>query len=291
MRCPLPDGGSLWYEDREGIGVPVLFHHGYTASRYNWLHVADDLHNKGHRTILIECRGAGESDHVAGGYNIPQYADDVVTLLDHLGIAKVTFCGHSMGGGVGMIMGTRHMDRLDKLVLMASIPSGGVSTHNPGDTLTEAGIPEFVQVKHLLELDHRWENTEWTRDDFYTRRALEKVALSEKHHFDSSQSMREHSVDMQDIRTPTLVVAGAADVLLKANLRDFMQLPHATLCVLPRVGHEVAVQAPAAVAAAIGDFLEHGCVDLKTALTKSKAKLDEIAAKKKLPRLDIASKL
>ena len=103
--------------------------------------------------------------------------------------------------------------------------------------------------------------------------------------------MREHRVVMRDIRVPTLVIAGAADVLLKANLLDFMELPDATLCVLPRVGHETAVQAPADVAAAIEGFLMHGVVNLRTAMAKSASALKDIAARGQVAQVDIASKL
>jgi pimeloyl-ACP methyl ester carboxylesterase len=56
------------------------------------------------------------------------------------------------------------------------------------------------------------------------------------------------------------MIAGAVDSLLPANLADFQRLPNATLEVLSRAGHEVAVHEPDRVAETIADFMTHGPV-------------------------------
>jgi pimeloyl-ACP methyl ester carboxylesterase len=66
------------------------------------------------------------------------------------------------------------------------------------------------------------------------------------------------------VQTPTLVVAGAADPVLSSNLADFARLPNATLHVFSRVGHQVTVDVPDALAEVIADFMEHGVVNAAT---------------------------
>jgi len=66
--------------------------------------------------------------------------------------------------------------------------------------------------------------------------------------------------EMAAITVPTLMVAGAADSFLQANLLDFLQLPNATLHVFSRVSHSIPREAPAELAEAIADFWEHGVV-------------------------------
>ena len=124
------NGARLWYDDAGGGGQPLLLHHGYTASRVNWEPVAARLRHR-FRVILMECRGTGESEHTADGYTFPQYAADVVGLLDHLDLERVTFAGHSMGGGIGLWLGLEHADRLDRLILMASVPADGTRHRDP----------------------------------------------------------------------------------------------------------------------------------------------------------------
>ena len=80
------NGAPLWYEVR-GSGEPLLLHHGYTASRVNWMPIAERLADR-YQIILMECRGTGDSEHTDAGYSLEQYARDVVGMLDHLGLAK-----------------------------------------------------------------------------------------------------------------------------------------------------------------------------------------------------------
>ncbi len=224
--------------------------------------VADRLRGR-YRVILMECRGTGESEHTADGYNIPQYAADVVGMLDHLGLQRVSYAGHSMGGGIGMWLGLEHAERLDRLVLMAAVPADGVPEIPQAfrdEALrqrTEGDREAMLRQYRAQRIRPEVETEAWFND-----RIDHVLGVSDGHYVQSMESMQSLSVGdrLGDLSTPTLVIAGAADGLLHANLRDFTRMPNATLHVLSRVGHEVAVQAPDAVAAAIDDFMQHGVV-------------------------------
>lgn len=69
------------------------------------------------RVLRYDTRGHGQSDTPPGPYTIERLADDVVALLDALGIERAHFCGLSMGGQIGIVLGARHSDRLIQLVL------------------------------------------------------------------------------------------------------------------------------------------------------------------------------
>ena len=75
------NGARLWYEVC-GTGAPILFHHGYTASRVNWMPVVERLEGR-YQCILMECRGTGESEYTTDGYSLEQYAADVIGVMDH----------------------------------------------------------------------------------------------------------------------------------------------------------------------------------------------------------------
>ncbi len=90
-------------------------------------------------------------------------------------------------------------------------------------------------------------------------------------HFDGSwQSL----VDFQpgdaiaEIQTPPLMLAGAADGLLQANLKDFQRLPNATLHVFSRVGHGIPTDVPDEFAEVLGDFFANGVVTAQTQIAK-----------------------
>ena len=120
------NGVELWYEDSGGPGEVILFHHGYTGSHDSWPPIVEQLRDE-FRCVMMDARGAGDSSHPDDGYTIEQYAADVIGLADALGIDRFTYVGHSMGGGVGMWLGLEHADRLDRLVLVTPVGSGGIA--------------------------------------------------------------------------------------------------------------------------------------------------------------------
>jgi 3-oxoadipate enol-lactonase len=69
------------------------------------------------RVLRYDHRGHGGSGVAAGPYRIDDLADDVLELLDALGLARVSYCGVSMGGMVGMWLAGHAPERIERLVL------------------------------------------------------------------------------------------------------------------------------------------------------------------------------
>jgi 3-oxoadipate enol-lactonase len=69
------------------------------------------------RVLRYDHRGHGGSPAPAGPYRIDDLADDVLELLDSLGLARVSYCGVSMGGMVGMWLAGHAPERIERLVL------------------------------------------------------------------------------------------------------------------------------------------------------------------------------
>jgi len=67
--------------------------------------------------LRYDQRGHGGSDAPAGAYSIDRLGRDAVELLDALGIARVHFCGLSLGGMTGQWLGVHAPERIDRLVL------------------------------------------------------------------------------------------------------------------------------------------------------------------------------
>jgi pimeloyl-ACP methyl ester carboxylesterase len=263
------NGANLWFEVR-GSGEPLLLHHGYTASRVNWMPVAERLEEH-YQVILMECRGTGQSEHTPDGYTLEQYAADVIGMLDHLEIDRVTFAGHSMGGGIGYLLALDHADRIERLILMAPIPAEGVGEITP--ELREQRLEErrrgdrdaILARYRLMRFREDAETEEWFED-----RAEHILSVSEGHFERGAESMQALNVvhRLGELTTPTLMIAGAVDSLLEPNLLDYLRLPNATLEVLSRAGHEVAVHEPDRVAAVIDSFMIHGPITAATLMAR-----------------------
>jgi len=262
------NGVNLFY-DEIGQGEAIIFHHGYTGAHDVWLdEISPRLQHK-YRCIVMDCRGAGDSEHPEDGYSIPQYARDVIDLADQLGLHKFTYVGHSMGGGIGYHLGIEYAQRLEKLVLVAPIPAGGIQADS---TLFEAAKAqrqsaharqEMIAQRMKVRLRATVASVELSVD-----RAL---SVSEGHYQDSWHSMQEFDVVemLPQLTTPTLIIAGAADGLCTANVNDWQKLPNATLHVFSRVGHGVPRDVPNEFAAVLDDFMEYGVVNARTQQAKS----------------------
>ncbi|MEO9254716.1 MAG: alpha/beta hydrolase [Tepidiformaceae bacterium] len=254
------NGARLWYEVR-GAGEPILLHHGYTASRVNWMPVAERLESR-YQVILMECRGTGESEHTADGYSLEQYAADVIGVADHLGLESFTYAGHSMGGGIGYVLALTYPKRIKRLILMAPVPADGI----PGDAPLPTQPTEHDRETLLARYTTMRFRPEVETDAWFEDRVRHVLSVSNGHYVGGAAAMRGLHVGdrLGELTMPALMIAGAADGLLPANLKDFARLPNATLEVFSRAGHEVAIHEPDGVAKAIDGFMKHGVVTAKT---------------------------
>lgn len=117
------DGLKLHYRvypaTAEETGPPVLCLHGLTRNLKDFEDLAPKLGALGRKVISATQRGRGGSDHDPQHerYNPAVYTQDMIGLLDHLGIDKAVFVGTSMGGLMTMIAATMAPQRIAKAVL------------------------------------------------------------------------------------------------------------------------------------------------------------------------------
>jgi 3-oxoadipate enol-lactonase len=164
------------------------------------------------RVLRHDARGHGRSDVTPGPYTIAQLGADVLALMDHLGIARAHFCGLSMGGMIGMWLGTHHAQRLDRLVLCNTAAKIGTpDTWNPRIAKVEAeGMASIVDI--VLD---RW----FTAG--FRQRAPEQVTIVRGMLLDTAPAGysancaavrdMDQRADIAAIAVPTLVIAGTHD--------------------------------------------------------------------------------
>lgn len=267
--CPLPDslhgGGRLYYEDRGGAAghdEPLLFVAGLGGIGRFWA-AQLDWFAKTHRVITFDHRGTGQSTHSAIRYSIDQMADDVLALLDRLGVARTHYVGHSTGGAIGQRLALRTPGRLGNLVLSATWPRAD------------------AYFRRLFELRRALLQTEGVRA--YTR--LGNLLLYPPYYFTANAALLDERAEqslaglapaailtsridailefdgwdaLPAISQRTLVVCALDDMItpayFSAQIAD--RLPHATLRLLPRGGHFCPASEPAEYNRAVQDFLQ-----------------------------------
>lgn len=142
------EGGALGVEVFEGTSEPTLAIHGISSQRklWLWLHeTAPDL-----TIVAPDLRGRAGSYDVKGASSMARHADDMVAVLDALGLDAVHVCGMSMGGFVAITLADRHRDRVKSLVLV----DGGFPMVTPPGLSREA-LPA-VFADRLGRLEHEW---------------------------------------------------------------------------------------------------------------------------------------
>jgi pimeloyl-ACP methyl ester carboxylesterase len=104
-------------EAGEGDDV-VLCLHGWPQHWYEYRHLLPRLAEAGYRAIAMDLRGFGWSDAPADGYEKENLADDVLAVLDELGLARVKLIGHDWGGWVGYLLGMKAPQRFEKYLAL-----------------------------------------------------------------------------------------------------------------------------------------------------------------------------
>ncbi len=105
------NGITMAYDD-EGSGLPLLLIHGFPLCRRMWDPPLRAVVSAGYRVITPDLRGFGESDSPDGPYSMGLFADDLIGLLDYLGIDRAVVGGMSMGGYVLFNLLERYPERV-----------------------------------------------------------------------------------------------------------------------------------------------------------------------------------
>lgn len=239
-----------------GEGEPLLLIMGFGASGAAWLPLLPLL--PGFKCIYFDNRGTGNSDRPAGGFTIPQMAEDAFGLLKALGIAKTKVFGVSMGGMIAQELTLRHPQSVEKVVLGCTTP-GGANAIRPSDALIEKLIESFdlVEAGNLdaaLDLimpllfpedfiaahpELRQFMTAGLKLGPPTPRATLEATRTGAMEFDAYERLPQ-------IKCPVLIVHGDKDVLTPPENAELIkhQIPQAELIMLPNAGHSFAAADP-----------------------------------------------
>ena len=248
--------------DDTGEGLPVGFLHGFPHDRTIWTSQRTSLSPQV-RCIAPDLRGFGHSSSY-GPFSMDQYADDVVALLDWLGIEAAVVCGLSMGGYITMAMWRRHPDRI-RAIVFSDTKAGADSDEmrvrrdafialvrrDGSRTLADA------QLEGMLGPESRAR-----RPDVVNALRVMMARQSVAGITGALQALRDRPDSRETLATitvPTLVVVGEDDTLTPIHEARAMAeaLPAAArvrIEIIAGAGHLPCVERPAAMTHALSDF-------------------------------------
>ena len=262
------NGAEVYYEDSgsdgDSYGEPIVFAHGLLWSGRMFDAQVAALHDR-YRCVTFDFRGQGRSAVTRGGYDMDALSRDTAVLIEGLGIAPCHFAGLSMGGFIGMRLAARRPALLRSLILLESAgdaePLENVRRYRqflfverllgPGAVASRV-MPVMFGSSFLGDPARATERTEWQRrlaanHRVGIRRAT--VGVIER------QGVED---ELGQIAIPTLVIEGEEDAAVPPERakRTAKLIPGAQLVMIPHAGHTSSVEEPAAVTAAIEEFLE-----------------------------------
>ena len=247
----MPHAAGLYWEGHGTAGAPpVILSPGLGGSASYWAPNLDAL-AEGHRVILYDHRGTGRSERtLQPNPTVDAMADDVLALMDGLGLARASLVGHAAGGVIGLALALRQPRRLDRLVVI-----NGWSQPDPHfarcmetrlNLLHGSGVAAFVRAQPIFLYPARWISEHSARLD-----AEEAGHIAQ---FQGAATVEARiaalgafNVDARlgEIRAPVLLVAAEDDMLVPASCSERLAqgLPNATLSVMTG-GHACNVTEP-----------------------------------------------
>jgi 3-oxoadipate enol-lactonase len=268
------NGVDLYWEER-GTGDPLLLVMGLAADSTAWMFQVPAFAEH-YRTITFDNRGVGRSAKPAGPYTIHQMADDAAGLLDVLGVDHAHVLGVSMGGMIAQELALRHPGRVRSLVLACTYPEPDADVERQrqfsvtalGGTITATGetkidlqaLNPMVFFQHLLP---RVFNQSYIDKELPQLLQLFGGALQYGFSMEAilgqvEAVMGHRATDrLHQIRVPTLVITGEADLLIPPHASDVIaqHVPGAKLVKVPGGSHGFNFETPEVFNRHVLDFL------------------------------------
>lgn len=257
---------SLAYDELGAHGFPIVLLHAGIADRRMWDGCMEPLAAR-HRVVRYDLRGFGESSMPPGAYS---HVSDLLGLLDALRVERAALVGVSMGGRIVIDFTLEHPERVAALVPVASAMSGYQDWSQEMED-GDAAIAQAIEAGDL-ETANELELRFWVDGPHRSPADVDPAVRATARELNAGVLGRageqergdETSVDppavtrLAEIRVPTLVVVGDADVqdLLVIAEQLSRLIPGARKAVMPDVAHLPPLERPELFAQLVLDFLE-----------------------------------
>lgn len=269
-------GLSLRVREWPTDGPPIVLAHGLASNSRIWDDVAGLLAER-HHVVALDQRGHGLSDRPTDGYTFDKVVGDLLGLVDALNLERPVLVGHSWGGNVVLAFGAAHPDRLRGLVLvdggfieLAAQPGRDwdrVKVEMAPPDLTHLTFPELMDRVRSGDAARYWSPTvEATMRTSFEDGPDGRIRprLRREDHLEILRALWELRPTelFPKITVPTLIVPArrpnptgrAAEMApIRATLvaRAEASIPNARLLWMEDTVHDIPLQRPADLAAAI----------------------------------------
>jgi pimeloyl-ACP methyl ester carboxylesterase len=252
----MPEAAGLFYEHHGGEpsatgNPPLVLIHGAGGTHLHWPPKMRRL--QGRTVYALDLPGHGDS-HGPGQSTIAGYRQAVETWMLELGLPPVVAVGHSMGGALALALALDAPDRVAGLVLVGT--GARLRVHS---MLLDATRPDGAGMEVLSALMLSWYAPEASpRMRELAARSLEATDRAVLH----GDFLACNAFDVMDrlaaIDQPVLVVVGEDDQMTPVKYARYLtdHLARARQEIVPRAGHMVMLEQPAATASVLAGWLD-----------------------------------
>ncbi len=272
------NGLTFCVEERgDPEGMPLIMIMGLGAQMTLWPEpLLDQYVAAGFRVIRFDNRDIGRSSEIrerlngsiplamlrfkfglplTGPYTLHHMAEDVVALMDSLGLASAHIVGASMGGMIGQILAAQYPTRVRSLMLIMT------STNSPRGPMPDPRVIWRLQGGGIKGHDEQaavarglafWRTVQSPRYRVPDEEVRERLARDYRRSYRPWGILRQMRAIMatgnleplsRQIRVPTCIVHGDADPLIRPSAARRLQqvIPRAQLHWMPGMGHDLPV--------------------------------------------------
>jgi pimeloyl-ACP methyl ester carboxylesterase len=247
------DEQTFAYLEREGEGETIVFLHGFTADKDNWIRFVRHM-PKEYRILAIDMPGHGDSIRdMDQTYKVEYFTSRVTRTIEALGLERIHLVGSSFGGLVSTHYG---LDNPDKVITLGLFDSLGISSPTPSELqhlLDEEDNPFFVTSRadydRLMDLCfYEQPYLPWPARSVFARKYIQRRGLYQKMWNDLRRSYppRDMRDRLPEVKMPTFLLWGNEDRLLHVSCVEVYKryLPDVHVVIMQNCGHLPMIERP-----------------------------------------------
>jgi len=252
----------------------LLFLHGFGESKESWRFLVPEL-SKHYHLVLLDLKGFGDSPQIEDeGYSVYDHAKVVSAFIQQKRLNNLTIVGHSLGGGVALVLALMQRDNLIEFKIRRLILIDSIAYKQQLPSMLRVLNRPIIGYLAIHLISNDWMAKEAYRYAFYNDALIPKESvehasmvlskpLSKYVFLESVNQLIPDDIETmeqryREITLPVLLLWGKEDVSIRLSIayRLHKDLKNSTLILLPYVGHMPQEEAPSKVVEIIMEFME-----------------------------------
>lgn len=251
------------YTDQGPDDAPaIVFVHGFPLDKSMWNMQVDLLKEK-YRVVTYDIRGHGNTDKGTEPFSVELFANDLIALMDKLGIGKASVCGLSMGGYIALHAMKKQPGRFESLILadttcVADSPETKEKRIAAMDNIRQNGSRKYAEetVRNLFapeSIENEPETVGLVRE-MVDRMTEESLVMTLK----ALAARNETCSFLPEIKIPALIMVGEKDRITPPESARSLQekIEKSQLFIIASAGHLSNLEQPGEFNRHLASFLD-----------------------------------